>query len=56
MLGTLHPIASENIEVGNILWTTEDYHIANSPAELLGMLPESSFQPEQNNSMQLIHL
>ena len=33
MLGTLHQIDSENIEVSNALWTKENSNTANSPAK-----------------------
>ena len=56
LLGTLHPIPSEHIKVSNILWTKGNTNTADSPTELLNMPPESSFQPEQNNSKQLMLL
>ena len=56
MLGTLHPIDSENIEVRNESWNKENSNTANSPTELLSVLSESHFQPEQINSKQWILL
>ena len=54
MLGNFHPIEIESIEVINILWTKENSNTAHSLVKLPSMLPGSSFQPEQNNSKQLI--
>ena len=57
MIGTLHPTENEDMEVSNILWTkTENSNTTNSPAVLPAILPELSFQPEQNNSKQTIIL
>ena len=56
MLGTLHPIDSEKIEVSNISQTKENTNTANNLAYLLCIPLESSFQAEQNNSKQSILL
>ena len=50
VIGNLQPIAVEDFEVSSFLWTTDDTaDTANCPMQLQCMLPESSFQPEQNN-------
>ena len=52
MIGKLQPIEIEDIEVSNMSWTKENTNTANSPAELPNLLPESSFQSQQNNLKQ----
>ena len=54
--GKLEPIEIENIEVSNVSWTKENMNTSDIPIELSSMLPESSFQPEQNGLKQLILL
>ena len=56
MIGKLQPIEIEEIEISNVSWTKENSNTANSPVAVKSMPPESSFQPEQNNSKQLILL
>ena len=57
MIGTFHPIEIKCIEVSNVSWTKTEYsNTINSPAELLAMPPESSYQPEKNNLKQSIIL
>ena len=51
IIGNLQPIEIEDFEVSNISWTinyTAD--TANTPTELPNMPPDSSFQPEHNNT------
>ena len=56
VIGKLQPIEIEDIEISNVSWTKEHLNTRNSLVELPGMLPASSFQPDQNNLKQLILL
>ena len=50
IVGKLQTIEKEDIEVCSISWTKGDNDTTNSPVELPTMPPESSFQPEYNNT------
>ena len=53
MFGTLNPTEIDSTEVSNISWTKTEKsqnNIRNRPTELPTIPPESSFQPEHNNS------
>ena len=47
---------NKDTEVSNISWTQDHNETTNSPAELPSMPPESTFQPEHNNTKQSVVL
>ena len=57
VIGNLQDIEVEDMEVSNILWTTDGTaDTTNSLIKLSYMPPESSFQPEHNNTKHSIVL